>query len=345
MVARLLRKESLVTTFSIRGDQLIVDPAVGTNSSEGTATVHWGRQLWTKDYRIEVSSINDTGAELTGQSGIVGLKVFDASGALIAEYMPMNPGQTANIQGDLSGLGDNYARINTTVMQPSPGAPWLGPIMITNGDHSFSTLPQTFHVGNGAYDIAPSTFRAAAAACFGPDVLVDVSRAGHIPVRELQIGDMILTTSGRHPVLWTGRRHHRCEGSRDRPIDLRGELFSPLHRIFWKGRWAKARHLADAGHATLRLDQTEIWYHHILLPVHSIIATARNQVESLLMTPYSLALWGDAPELCRHKGVSDRLNHDEWRRGELFRHEWSTRHGLAGQGRQVDLAGPQQVMP
>ena len=60
-------------TFSIRGDQLIVDPAVGTNSSQGTATVQWGRQMWAKDHRIEITAIDDTGTELTVRSGITGM--------------------------------------------------------------------------------------------------------------------------------------------------------------------------------------------------------------------------------------------------------------------------------
>jgi hypothetical protein len=64
-----------------------------------------------------------------------------------------------------------------------------------------------------------------------------------------------------------------------------------------------------------------IYYHHILLPVHSVILTARNRVESLLMTPYSLGLWNYAPALCMHDGASTRLTHDEWRRGELLRQE------------------------
>ncbi|WP_347918327.1 Hint domain-containing protein [Paracoccus marcusii] len=319
-------------TFSIRGDQLIVDPAVGTNSSQGTATVQWGRQMWAKDHRIEITAIDDTGTELTGRSGITGMKVFDESGRQVAEYRPMNPGQTANIQGDLSGLGDHYARINTSVMQPAAGSPWIGPIMITNGDHSFATLPQTFQVGNGAYDIAPAPQRQAAAPCFGPDVQVDVARAGVIAVRDVRAGDAIMTTDGRQPVLWTGARHCSGKTPQDCPVDLNGELFSPLHRILWRGRWAKARHLAEAGRAVARPDHGPIDYHHILLPVHSVILTARNRVESLLMTPYSLDLWKDAPALRNHASASTRLRYEEWRRGDLLRHERRT--GGSGDVRQ-----------
>ena len=308
-------------TFSIRGDQLIVDPAVSTNSSQGTATVQWGRQIWAKDYRIEITAINDTGTELTGRSGITGLKVFDGSGKQVAEYRPMNPGQTANIQRDLSGLGDNYARINTSVMQPTPGSPWIGPIMITNGDNSFATLPQSFFVGNGAYDIAPAPSRPLIVPCFGPNVRVDVARAGLIPVRDVRVGDAILTANGRLPVLWTDRRRSSGKNAQDWPVDLNGELFSPLHRILWHGRWAKAKHLAEAGHATSRPNHGPIDYHHILLPAHSVILTAHNQVESLLMTSYSLSLWDHAPALCAHDSASTRLSHDEWRRGELLRQE------------------------
>ncbi|MFC3836112.1 Hint domain-containing protein [Paracoccus rhizosphaerae] len=318
-----------MTTFTIRGDQLIVDPAVGTNSSEGTATVQWGRQLWSKGHTIELTAVNDTGTELTGQSGITGLKVFDSAGLLVAEYRPMNPGQTASIQSDISGLGDSYARINTTVMQPSPGAPWLGPIMITNGDNTFSSLPITFHVGNGAYDITPTNQNLPTATqpldappCFGPDVPVDVVRRGVIPVRLVEAGDMILTSEGRQPVLWTGRRLCACKLEREWPVEINGELFSPLHRIFWRGRWAKAKHLAEAGRASRRSDCHEIYYHHVLLPLHSIILTGRNQVESLLVTPYSLSLWkGTDAGLQDHKDASRDLGYGEWKRGELLRHE------------------------
>lgn len=145
-----------MTVFNIRGDQLINNPSVGTNSSQGTATVQGGRTLWSADHRIEITSINDTGSELTGRSGISGIKVFNSAGALVAEYRPMNPGQTAGIQSDISGLGDGYARINTSVMQASSGAPSMGSIMITNGNHTFSKMPVTFQVGNGAYDITPA---------------------------------------------------------------------------------------------------------------------------------------------------------------------------------------------
>ena len=142
-----------------------------------------------------------------------------------------------------------------------------------------------------------------------------------IPVRDVRVGDAILTAEGRQPVLWTDRRHCSGKTPQDWPVDLNGELFSPLHRILWHGRWAKAKHLAEAGRAAQRPDHGPIDYHHILLPVHSVILTARNRVESLLMTPYSLGLWDHAPALCAHYGVSTRLFHDEWRRGELLRKE------------------------
>jgi hypothetical protein len=306
-----------VITFSIRGDQLIVDPAVGTNSSQGTATVQWGRQLWAKDHRIEITAINDTRTELTGKSGITGLKVFDASGKQVAEYRPMNPGQTADIQSDLSDFGDDYARINTSVMQPVPGSPWIGPIMITNGDNSFATLPQTFPVGNGAYDIAPALSRPLVAPCFGPDVHVDVCRAGMIPVRDVRVGDVILTADGRQPVLWTDRRHCSGNASQDWPVDLNGDSSPLCTGSSGTGGGRRQSILRRPGVPRCG----PIYYHHILLPVHSVILTARNRVESLLMTPYSLGLWNYAPALCMNDGASTRLTHDEWRRGELLRQE------------------------
>ena len=81
-----------------------------------------------------------------------------------------------------------------------------------------------------------------------------------------------------------------------------------------------------------RPDHGPIDYHHILLPVHSVILTARNRVESLLMTPYSLDLWKDAPALRSHASASTRLRYEEWRRGDLLRHERHT--GGSGDVRQ-----------
>ncbi|MDB6455100.1 Hint domain-containing protein [Falsirhodobacter sp. 20TX0035] len=309
-----------MTTFTIRGDQLVVDPSVSTDAAQGTATVQWGRQVWSKDHIIEITAVNTSGAELTGSSGITAMRVYDASETLVAEYLPMNPGQSASLSGDASSLGDGYARINTSVMQPSPGSPWIGPIMITNGDRSFSSLPTTFHTGSGAYDITPAGTQAAAPPpCFGPDVIIHVANRGAIPVRALQAGDSILTSDGPQEVLWTGQRHCACATKREWPIEIEGELFSPLHRIFWKGKWAKAKHLAEAGRAVVRGDLGAIDYHHVLLPEHAVVLTARNRVESLLLTPYSLDLWGQAPLLRKHDGRSATLAHDEWRRAQILR--------------------------
>lgn len=277
--------------------------------------------MWSSDHRIEITSIRDSGTELTGQSGITSIRVFNASGTLIEEYAPMNPGQSANVQSDLSGLGDGYARFDTSVMKPTMGNTWLGQVMITNGTNTFSALPVTFQQGNGAYDIitAPQPMAAPLVApCFGPDVRVTVEGKGSVAVSTLAPGDRILTDEGYVAVLWTGRRSHVCTLPHDWPVEVEGEIFSPLHRILRRDRWAKAKHLAEAGLATRRADIATINYHHILLPQHSVIVTERNRVESLLMTGYSLSLWDHEPALSQLMHASAVLRRAEWRRREVL---------------------------
>ncbi|WP_128255614.1 hypothetical protein [Falsirhodobacter deserti] len=69
-------------------------------------------------------------------------------------------------------------------------------------------------------------------------------------------------------------------------------------------RWAKVKHLAEAGLAVVREDMAAITYHHVLLADYSVIMTAPNQVESLLLTSYSTGLWGRSPAFQKHEGVS-----------------------------------------
>lgn len=313
----------MTTTFTIRGDQLVVDPAMSTNSSRGEATLQWGRQMFASDHLIEITATNAESGELTGRSGITGLKVYDATGKLVAEYAPMNPGQTANIQSDISGLGDDYARINTSVMKPVVGSQWIGPILITNGANSFGTYPQTFKVGNGAYDIKamPS---AAPMACFGAGVRLLRPWGDTIAVRDLRAGDLVMTDEGPAETLWTGKRDIICTSPREWPIEVEGELFSPLHRILWQGGWAKAKHLAEGGFASVRRDIDTMEYHHVLLPRHSVVLTAANRVESFLVTPASLALFPEArDQICACAHRSGQLRLAEWRRHDVLQAGWS----------------------
>merc|ERR1712137_126523 len=72
------------------------------------------------------------------------------AGIVQYNYVPMNPGQSANIQSDVSGLGDTYVRFNANVLVPrtesganDPSAPTFGNLLVapgTNAGDNIGTL-------------------------------------------------------------------------------------------------------------------------------------------------------------------------------------------------------------
>ena len=55
-------------------------------------------------------------------------------------------------------------------------------------------------------------------------------------------------------------------------------------------------------------DQCQLGCHQIVPPVHLVILTARNRVESLLVTRYTFGLRNRTPALRRHAGALVRLS-------------------------------------
>ena len=286
-------------THAVRWDQVLTNPAIGTHSGDQTATVQGGTLALPEGWRAEFHYENPqpTPAEWNGDTRIVRIDVFNENGQMAFAYKPMNPGQYARIQPDLSGVGDCFARLDLSVMVSNdPGAPRLGSVVITNGKNSFVDLPQTFPRGNGAYDLTPSC----PVPCFGPDTLV-YTWERRTRMADVQQGDMIwcmdfatnCVTFGR--VLWKGMRIVKAD-EQNAPVLFRDELFSPQHRIIirdgFQTRWIKAKFLAELGLATQTpADGRDVEYHHVLMQHHCAISTGACLAESLLNTETTRALF------------------------------------------------------
>ncbi|CAN0584874.1 unnamed protein product, partial [Ectocarpus sp. 12 AP-2014] len=130
--------------FVVFGIDVVDSPSVGTTSgaghdNQGTATVSGGSQPFEDDDIIVFSAVNPNElGELTSSSAVTGAVVYDSvedyeNGIAKYTYTPMNPGQTATIQGDLSGLGDNYVSFNANVLVSHDGGPGINRLFIAPG--------------------------------------------------------------------------------------------------------------------------------------------------------------------------------------------------------------------
>jgi len=122
------------------------------NEGEGTITVNNGTLLFQPDDFVVFDVQNTTGdGELDGGSGVIGAVVYDnfadfLNGVPKYTYTPINPGQEANIQDSLSGLGDSYVRFNANVLTSSdPGAPAFNELLITPNVDWTVTPPTSGH--------------------------------------------------------------------------------------------------------------------------------------------------------------------------------------------------------
>lgn len=139
-----------------------------------------------------------------------------------------------------------------------------------------------------------------AANCFGPDCVLMERDKGPVRVRDLQIGDRVLTRHGYRKVLWSGGAEHEVT-DKSAPILYRGEVYSPQHRIMLENRWITARQLLKAGLATAAPRQATQWYGHVLLDGHHVLVTQNGEAESLLPTERALsALPRDLAASIRH---------------------------------------------
>ncbi|SEP56673.1 Hint domain-containing protein [Thalassovita taeanensis] len=133
------------TSFIAYGIDVVANPSINAlsgagNQGQGQITVTGGSQPFSDTQIIEVLVENEQpNGELDGSARIVGIRVYDSqadfdSGTVLYTYEPQNPGQYANVQSSLDGLGDSYIRFNSNVLISSdPGAPPLNSLLIAPG--------------------------------------------------------------------------------------------------------------------------------------------------------------------------------------------------------------------
>ena len=126
------------------GIDVLNGASASTNSSagtdgQGTITISGGKQVFGDDNVVVISVRNlNADGEVTGASGVYDLTVYNSmadyqAGTIKYTYRPMNPGQTATIQSDLSGEGDGYLRFNANVLVPENGGPSFSNLIIAPG--------------------------------------------------------------------------------------------------------------------------------------------------------------------------------------------------------------------
>ncbi|WP_304951118.1 Hint domain-containing protein [Sulfitobacter sp.] len=268
-----------MASFFAFGIDVINNPAVSTNSSAGQdgagqMTLSGGSQPFADDAIIEFITQNETAdGELDGGSSFIGIKVYASAadynaGIVQYNYVPMNPGQSANIQSDVSGLGDTYVRFNANVLVPrtesganDPSAPTFGNLLLapgTNAADNIGTLKidrntdqdfdgdgsiasGTLEDGNGKFYVGNTV------PCFTAGSLIATAK-GETPVEHLKAGDAVITRDhGMQKVSWVGARqltaaelvvypHLRpvliTAGALGAGTPERDLIVSPNHRIF-----------------------------------------------------------------------------------------------------------------
>ena len=311
----------------VTGANVLRNPSVGTNSSggndgQGTIRIESGQPVFDSDDIVvfDVQNVTADG-EVSGASGFTGIKVYEnaaafASGTPKFTYTPQNPGQTANVQSDLSGLGDGYVRFNANVLVSSdPGAPSFNQLIVAGGRDLVSEIAGgpvlfdrnqdfdfdgngtidagTIEEGNNLYFTGTGTIP-----CFAEGTPI-LTPHGYVPVEALAIGNRIVTRDhGAQPLVWVGARTFDGSGAMAPVRFAAGALgntvafrVSPNHRMLLCGAAAElltgqAEGLVPAKHlvndTTIRPDPCDaVTYHHFLFAGHEIVDAAGCLTESL----------------------------------------------------------------
>lgn len=323
----------------IAGANILLNPLVSTNSNggndgQGTLSIQAAEQAFDSDDIVvfDVQNVTENG-EVSGDSGFFGITVFDnaadfAAGTPKFTYTPQNPGQTANVQNDLSGLGDGYVRFNAGVLQSDdPDAPLLRELFIAGGRDLIGELqngpvlfdrnqdidfnndgeinPDPIEQGNNLYAVQTGQV-----ICFAEGAPI-LTPDGYRPVESLEVGDRVITRDhGAQPIIWVGAREvsglDKLAPIRFAP-DAIGNTWafrvSPNHRIMVKGAQAElfmgapevlvpAKHLVND--TTIRPAPCDaVTYHHFLFEGHEIVDVAGALSESLHPGTEALDMMGE----------------------------------------------------
>ncbi|WP_121062115.1 Hint domain-containing protein [Chachezhania antarctica] len=311
------------------GIDVVNGASASTNSSagtdgQGTITISGGEQVFGDNdiVVISVRRLNSDG-EVTGSSGVYDLTVYGSmddyrSGIVKYDYRPMNPGQTASIQSDLSGEGDGYLRFNANVLVPENGGPSFSNLMIApgtdlgqiTGQGGSVTLNrnQDFDFNHDGKIDAPlekgdNLFKAGdytsfETVCFAKGTRILTSE-GYRRIEDLKIGEMVMTLdSGQQPIRWIGRRTTAARGD-GAPIHFapgpigndRALTISPNHRLLVRGAavellFCETEMLVPAKYLVDGVDITPVFggivtYLHIMFDQHEIIWAEGVLTESL----------------------------------------------------------------
>jgi hypothetical protein len=245
-------------TITVTGDQLIFNPSISTNSSKDEAYLQSGSNPFTSNDIITLV-FDDNFNECIS---------ITINGTVLN---PMNPGQTGQVQTDLSGRGCDYIVFNNIFTGNSELNG--GRIMIVT--NHFSGYPETYHGGH---------FCGQPEVCFCEDTKVCVDNNKYKKVKNLKVGEYLFDNdSGKSfEILWIGSYK-----SKTPPYSVNGEFYSAQHRIFSNGYWTIAKKVGIQE----VYDGEEYTYYAILTKKHIKIQTEFNVVESMLVRPNSLNKW------------------------------------------------------
>lgn len=321
--------------FLVFGIDVLDGANVSTNSSagnegQGTATITGGTQPFEDDDIVVFSTVNDTAdGQLSGSSAISDITVYDSiadyqAGIVKYNYSPQNPGQTASIQGDVSGLGDGYVRFNANVLVPDDGGPTFNQLFIAPGtdlavaasepggltldrnqDIDFNSdgdFDDPLEDGDNLFYVGDYT---ASVICFAAGTKL-LTPTGEVDIEALVPGQMVMTyDQGAQPVRWVGRRRMRAVGAMA-PVHIAANTFgdhaalevSQNHRILRSGPaisllfaehavLVAAKHMVDNRQVTLR---TSGWveYVHVLFDDHQLVWANGLLSESLYPSAHNI---------------------------------------------------------
>lgn len=315
-------------SFVVLGIDVLDSPGVSTNSSagndgQGTVTISGGSQPYEDDDVIVFEAVNTSASgEIVPGSAVSDITVYDSladyqAGIVKYAYQPQNPGQTASVQSDVSGLGDGYVSFNSNVLIPTNGGPSVNRLFIAPGTNLADAAQQSGGLtidrkedqdlnGDGDTDDPGETgdtyFQtgdyASPMVCFTRGTLIRTP-SGERPIEDLVHGDRVLTLdNGTQPIRWIGRRRVLARG-RFAPVaiapgtfgDHDALLLSQNHRVVRQGAAIEmlfaepevlvaAQMLIDNRNVTLR-QGGHVEYFHILFDRHQLIWSNGLLTESL----------------------------------------------------------------
>lgn len=238
--------------FAILGIDVISGGNINTNSSggsngQGEVTFSGGSAVFEADDIIVFEVVNPTAAgEIGSGTAISDATVFEDYDDYLAyvasvdagtpdtslikyNYAPQNPGQTANVQSDISGLGDSYVRFNANILIPQDGGPAFNTTLTIapgtniadpttgsvtldrvrdfdiNGDDAID--PTNQETGNAEFFLGDYiAILNGAPVCFTQGTMINTDQ-GARAIETLAHGDLVFTLdNGYQPVRWIGRK-------------------------------------------------------------------------------------------------------------------------------------------